>query len=488
MDRKTKIVCTIGPACSSGETMAAMVEAGMNVARLNFSHGTLEQHRSAIESLKRIREETGRNIGILQDLSGPKIRTGLLPKEGIPLETGSRVRLVAAGAGEEAPAETAAERAACEPRIPVQYPFLLRDVPEQEQILLDDGRIGLRVERKTDSALVCRVVYGGLLKSHKGVNFPDLALSAHAPTPKDLEDLRFGLELGVDFVALSFVQAAEDLLTLREQIRRLGSDAQVIAKLERKVSLDNLDAILRSSDGVMVARGDLGIEADLSMIPIYQKKIVRQANLQRVQVITATQMLDSMIRNPLPTRAEVTDVANAIYDGSDAIMLSGETAVGRYPVEAVRTMRRIADNVERNLGLDRTWFREQSEYQSTSEQAALADAVCASAGRTGARCIVACTAGGYTARLLARNRPEAPIVALTAHPRTFYRLSLVWGVESILLPRSGDDFPDTLRMADRALKERGWASDGDLVIVAAGIPASRPGGTNIMKLHRIGEA
>ncbi len=497
MERKTKIICTIGPACSSPQTLAAMAEAGMDVARLNFSHGTHEEHREVIRGLGQVREETGRNIGILQDLSGPKIRTGALPESGLMLESGGPALLVpistdgdrppdGGGPSWEAPAAGAAEPAGVPVRVPVGYPSLLRDVPAGARILLDDGRIELRAEGREGDGLACRVITGGVLLPHKGVNFPDLTLSARAPTSKDLDDLRFGLEEGVDFVALSFVQTEEDMLELRQRVRALSPGTRIIAKLERKVALEHLDGILSASDGVMVARGDLGVEAELAMIPIYQKQIIRRANLQRVAAITATQMLESMIHSPSPTRAEVTDVANAIYDGSDAIMLSGETAVGLYPVAAVRIMRRVADHVEANLGLDRSWFHEESEYRSYSGEAAVADAICASAQRLDARCILAFTLSGNTARLIAQNRPAVPIVALTSDPRTRRQLSLAWGVECILVPPFSEEFLQTIREAERVLLERGRVREGDLVIVSAGIPSSTPGGTNVMKLHRIG--
>jgi pyruvate kinase len=366
MNRKTKIVCTIGPASSSPEVLNALVEAGMDVARINFSHGSHSSNGLIIRGIEKLREQTGRNIGILQDLGGPKIRVGRLPQEGVPLPEGDTVRLTA-------------ESEDCLYReghpIPVCYPALIQDVPEGARVLLDDGMLELKVERNTGKLLHCRILHGGRLYSHKGVNFPNLILSLGAPTEKDLEDLRFGLDQGVDFVALSFVQTAADLEAIREAAGDSESSPCIIAKLERASALENLDSIIAASDGIMVARGDLGIEADISMIPVYQKTAIRKANLIGVPVITATQMLDSMIRNPLPTRAEVTDVANAIYDGSDAIMLSGETAVGAYPVQSVCMMRAVADHVEQNLGLDRGWVRAEEQEASYSTQLAVAQSV-----------------------------------------------------------------------------------------------------------------
>ena len=476
MTKKTKIVCTIGPASSSPEVLRALAEAGMNVARINFSHGTHDANGKIIKTIKDLREKTGKNLGILQDLGGPKIRVGQLPQEGVALPEGDTIRL------RSDKEHRAYEKG--EP-IPVNYPALLQDVPERSRVLLDDGLLELKVERHRGGCLECRVLHGGRLYSHKGVNFPDLILSLGAPTEKDLEDLRFGLAQGVDFVALSFVQTAADLEAVREVVNASKSAPGVIAKLERASALQNLDSIIAASDGIMVARGDLGIEADISMIPVYQKTAIRKANLIGVPVITATQMLDSMIRNPLPTRAEVTDVANAIYDGSDAIMLSGETAVGAYPVDSVRMMRRIADHVEENLGLDRGWVRAEEQQSVYSTQLAVAHSVCQTAERLNARCIVAQTISGTTARLISMYRPCTPILALTPEEATFHQLSLVWGIEALLIPKFEKDFLRTTAAGDRILIGRGYAQKGDLVVVSAGIPAAKSGGTNVMKLHTV---
>jgi len=477
MSRKTKIVCTIGPASSSPAVLKALVEAGMDVARINFSHGTLQSNERLIQSILELREQTGRNIGILQDLGGPKIRVGQLPPEGISLAEGDSILLQAGSEGYDYKQGKP---------IPIDYPALVEDVSEGVRILLDDGLLELRVEQNTGDRLRCRVTNGGRLYSHKGVNFPDLILSLGAPTDKDLEDLRFGLKRGVDFVALSFVQTAADLEPIREVIGNSQNAPCVMAKLERASALQNLDSIIAASDGIMVARGDLGIEADISMIPVYQKTAIRKANLIGVPVITATQMLDSMIRNPLPTRAEVTDVANAIYDGSDAIMLSGETAVGAYPVQSVLMMRSVADHVEENLGLDRGWVRSEAQQATYSTQLAVAQSVCQTAERLGARYIVAQTISGTTARLISMYRPSTPVIAITPKEATFHHLSMVWGVEALLIPKFEKDFLKTTAASDKVLLERGYAKKGDLVVISAGIPAVKSGGTNVMKLHAVG--
>jgi pyruvate kinase len=477
MSRKTKIVCTIGPASSSPEVLKALEKAGMDVARINFSHGNADSNGSLIRAIQELREQTGRNIGILQDLCGPKIRVGQLPTAGIPLAEGDSV-LLRAGSEHSVYEEGKP--------IPVNYPALVQDVPEGARLLLDDGTLELRVEQNSGDQLCCRILHGGRLYSHKGVNFPDLILSLSAPTNKDLEDLRFGLERGVDFVALSFVQNSADLEAIREVVGDSEAAPCVIAKLERSSALQNIDSIIAASDGIMVARGDLGIEADISMIPVYQKTAIRKANLVGVPVITATQMLDSMIRNPLPTRAEVTDVANAIYDGSDAIMLSGETAVGAYPVQSLRMMRAVADHVEENLGLDRGWGRAEKQEASYSTQLAVAQSVCQTAERLGARCIVAQTISGTTARLISMYRPSTAVVAITPRVATFHHLSLVWGIEALLIPKFERDFLKTTAAGDKLLMEQGYAKKGDLVVISAGIPAAKSGGTNVMKLHTVG--
>ena len=449
----------------------------MDVARINFSHGTPDSNGMLIQAIKELREQTGRNIGILQDLGGPKIRVGQLPQGGIPLADGDLIRLKA---------ESECRDYEAGKPIPVGYPALMQDVPEGARVLLDDGMLELKVEQNTGDHLRCRIVHGGRLYSHKGINFPDLILSLGAPTNKDLEDLRFGLKRGVDFVALSFVQTAGDLAAIREVVGDSESAPCVIAKIERGSALQNLDSIIAASDGIMVARGDLGIEADISMIPVYQKTAIRKANLVGVPVITATQMLDSMIRSPIPTRAEVTDVANAIYDGSDAIMLSGETAVGAYPVQSVRMMRAVADHVERNLGLDRGWVRSEEQEASYSTELAVAQSVCQTAERLGARCIVAQTISGATARLISMYRPSTDVIAITPKESTFHHLSLVWGVEALLIPKFEKDFLKTTAASDRVLMEGGYVEKGDLVVISAGIPAAKSGGTNVMKLHTVG--
>jgi pyruvate kinase len=332
------------------------------------------------------------------------------------------------------------------------------------------------------------VLHGGTVQSHKGVNFPDQVLSESAPTEEDLRDLAFGLEQGVDMVALSFVQQAQDIRRLGQAMEKAGKRVPIIAKIERSTALPNLEEIVQAADALMVARGDLGVEAEISMIPIYQKQMVRSANYHGKPVITATQMLDSMIRNPRPTRAEVTDVANAIYDGTDAIMLSGETAVGRYPVETLAMMCRISMQVEQNLGLDRSWVREESGYFQYSSETALAAAAVKTAEAIDARFIVAPTMTGRTARLIAMHRPATPIVGITPNLSTYYQLSLVWGVRALHVEGTEQDLVESISKTERVLVSLGWAKKGDTLVVTAGVPAFIAGGTNVMKVHQVGES
>jgi pyruvate kinase len=468
---KTKIVCTLGPASQSPEVLDALVAAGMDVARVNFSHGTPESNRRLIRDARLAAQRAGRNLAILQDLAGPKIRIGELPAEGVRLAAGDHVRLAADGGFDPRG-----------PVLPLPHPRVLAEVPEGALLRLDDGRLELVVERRTGEGLDCRVVSGGLLESRKGVSFPGLSLPERAPTAKDLADLAVGLEEGVDFAALSFVQDGEDLRALARAAG--GAPVKLVAKLERGVALDNLADILEASDAVMVARGDLGVETDLAMIPVHQKLIIREANRRCRPVITATQMLESMMRQPLPTRAEVTDVANAIYDGTDAVMLSGETAVGQRPVETLVMMRRIADAVEANLGVDRGWLPSQSEASGPAE--AVAQAAWATAERLGARLILAQTLTGRTARLISRYRPRTPVVAVTPRESTRRCLALVWGIHALCLPGLERDFQQTTSRARRLLAEQGLARDGDLLVVLAGMPAG--GHTNVLKVEELGAA
>jgi len=473
---KIKIICTIGPASSSPEILERLVNEGMNIARLNFSHGTYEEHAAVIKHLKRIREDKGINLGILQDLSGPKIRVGNLPDNHIVLEKGNTVRLIP---GKEY------SRSGEIHNIPVGYEYLLNDVQEGGRILIDDGYIELEAQKKDQDAIICLIKDGGVLNSRKGVNFPGQILSGEIPTKKDLRDLKFGIEQNVDFVALSFVQTDKEINLLREKICEYGGNADIIAKIERDTAIREMDSIISASDGVMVARGDLGIECKLSMIPIYQKLIVRLCNLKAKPVIIATQMLESMIKNPIPTRAEVTDVANAIYDGCDAIMLSAETAAGDFPIKTVKLMREIANNVEKNLWIDRGWLREEKPKIGMNPELAIAESICSSASELDTKYIIANTMSGKTARLISMFRPKVNVIAMTPDLDTYYKLSIVWGLETIFHPELNTDFLKMIEKDEEILKKSGLIKKNDLIVVSAGIPNAKPGKTNIMKLHEI---
>ena len=476
-NRRTKIICTLGPATSEISEIRTLVHRGMNVARLNFSHGTWEEHRTSIGRIRQVEEETGVAIGILQDLGGPKIRVGELPSGGIQLAYGQSVRLTSSPiAGADS----------TEPVIPISYEHLLADITAGGRILLDDGKIELSAGRTEGDTLMCGVTRPGILLSHKGVSFPDHELQLKSPTDADLIDLEFGLTQGVDFVAISFVQSASDIEHAREFIKSRGKETPVIAKIERKMALRNIDEIIGASDAVMVARGDLGVESEVTMVPIHQKKIVQEAIRRGKAVIIATQMLESMMQNEIPLRAEASDIAQAVYSGADATMLSGETSVGRHPDSAVGTMARIAANVSLHLGTDVAASRQDSTESADSQEMAIARSVCGAARNLRATCIIAHTLTGKTARLIAQQRPPQPIVAITPSQSTRRILSLYWGIESLLVPETERSFSDALASGDRALLEKGIAAKGDVVVVTAGIPEGTSGGTNVMKIHNVG--
>jgi len=468
--RRTKIVCTIGPACNSPEMLEALLEAGMNVARLNFSHGTHPDHRVVYDSLRSLSERLGRPLAIIQDLCGPKIRVGIMPDPPPVLLEGQSFTL------------TSREVEGSATRAHVSYEHLAQEIKPGDRILMDDGLLEMKVEKVAEPELLCRVVTGGPLSSHKGVNFPGVSLSIPSVTEKDYEDLDFGLELGVDYVALSFVRRAADVLEVKNFMEKRGRRVPIIVKVEKGEAVDALEEILAVCDGMMVARGDLGVEVPMADVPLIQKRIIQLCNQAARPVITATQMMDSMIRNPRPTRAEVNDVANAILDGTDAVMLSGETASGKYPVEAVRTMAGIAERTESALQ-----YRGASRYASDGSDtvAAISLATCALAEELHATGVIVFTSSGRTARRISSYRPHAGIIAITDKSASCNRMALVWGVSPLVMA----DQPDVDRMivdsADLAVK-LGLVNQGDLVVISAGIPPGVTGSTNMVKLHVIG--
>ncbi|MCC7352553.1 MAG: pyruvate kinase [Anaerolineae bacterium] len=462
----TKIVCTIGPACREPAMLRQLIVAGMNVARLNFSHGNQASHAADIAALRAAAAELNYPLAILADLQGPKLRVGQLQDEGVPLEDGQEVvlttRPIVGRAGE----------------IPVQYAELPQHVQSGEHILLDDGLIELEVREIAGTEIRCLVRTGGVLTSNKGMNLPQASLAIPAITDKDRDDLRFALAQGVDWLALSFVRAASEVKELKQLIGDAG--VPVIAKIEKPEALAHIEEIVRASDGIMVARGDLGIETSPEAVPMTQKRIIALCDILDRPVITATQMLDSMIRNPRPTRAEASDVANAVLDGTDAVMLSGETAAGKYPLRSVQTMARIVQEVERE-SLSKCEARPPGPH-GLSVAEAVCHASCQTAADLGAAAIIAPTLSGYTARTLSAFRTPFPIVAVTPDPVVQRRLSLYWGVYPIYAPRSeGSDA--IIVSAVEAARQEGFVRRGDTVVVTAGAAGSGPGTTNLMKAH-----
>jgi pyruvate kinase len=470
---RTKIVCTIGPASRDPAILAALIRAGMDVARLNMSHGEPEFHRENIRRIRQLAEELDKPVAILADLQGPKLRVGTMPPGGVPLHAGEILVLttepIIGGPG----------------RVPVQYEHLPEAVKPEDRILIDDGLLELKVIGVEGREIQTKVVTEGTLTSNKGLNLPHASLAIPAITEKDREDLRFAIEAQVDAIALSFVRSAEEVLELKRQIRdlaTLGRPTPVIAKIEKPEAVDNIDAIIAAADAIMVARGDLGIEMSTEAVPMVQKMIIRKCNQAGKPVITATQMLDSMIRNPRPTRAEASDVANAILDGSDAVMLSGETAAGKYPVLAVETMARIACETE----------QAQAElpmpailpHPEPSFSEAVAHASVDTATNLDAKAILVPTVSGQTARTIARFRPRCAIVAATPSPITQRQLMFVWGVYPILAPRSNNT-DQMLSDAVEAAKRHGYASEGDVIIITGGSVAWGVGSTNLMRVHLI---
>jgi len=469
--RRTKIVATLGPATSTPERIAGLIRAGMNVARLNFSHGTHAEHAARIAMVRRAAAEAGRHVAILQDLQGPKIRTG-------PLENGQPVELVA-GQRFVITTEPIVGNAN---RVSTTYRALPLDVRPRDRILLSDGLIELVVIGHTDTEVETEVVHGGRLREHQGINLPGVRVSAPAATEKDFVDLAFGLEQGVDYVALSFVRRASDVREVKEFIRRAGKQTPVIAKIERPEALDVLPEILAEADGIMVARGDLGVEMPPERVPIVQKQIIAAANRAMLPVITATQMLESMIHNPRPTRAEASDVANAILDGTDAVMLSGETAAGAYPIEAVQMMALIADAVEDSLiGSPHSTSPRWEITTAQSTPRAIAAAACTIANALPVRFIVVLTQSGASARLVSHYRPQVPILAFCPSEETARRTSLYWGVTPIMI-EARDRLGELEQQIVRHMRDMRIVQRGDLIVLSGGHPVYLYGPTNFLKV------
>jgi len=470
MMRKTKIVCTIGPASRVYDVIEKLIRRGMNVARLNFSHGSYKEHLQVIENIRQASLKIGQPIAILQDLGGPKIRIGKIIKEPIFLKEGSSFIL------------TNREVTGNEQEVSLTFPSLPQKVEKGDCIFLADGTLELKVKEFTSTDIICRVVRGGKLTSHQGVNIPNISMDIPSLTEKDYQDILFGIKNKVDFIGLSFIRRAEDVLKVRKILKEnKAEEISLIAKIEKKEAVDNLKEIIEASDGIMVARGDLGVEIPLENVPLVQKNIIKKCNFVGKPVITATQMLISMMSNPRPSRAEVTDVANAILDGTDAIMLSEETAVGNYPLEAVETMNKIALRIEKAIDYEKILSERSISVKPTNADA-ISHATCQVALDLKVKAIVTFTFSGSTARMVSRYRPPVPIIAASTQDSTVKKLTLSWGV----YPFKTEELADTDDMITRSRKvalETGLVRSGEKIVITAGIPFRVPGSTNLLKVE-----
>ena len=467
--RRTKIVCTIGPASDAPEMLAALLDAGMNVARLNFSHGTHDEHQGRIRRLRELAAQKKLPLAILQDLSGPKLRTGLMAA---PVELNSGDTLVLTN--RDVPGDSR--------EVSVTYRELPLHVQIGETILLADGTLQLLVTDKNATDLICRVIDGGMLSSKKGINLPQTSLPIPALTEKDKADLEFGLEAGVDYVALSFVRQPQDLQLVREMMAVKNRFAPIIAKIEKHEALQNIDALVAAADGIMIARGDLAVETPLERVPLVQKSLIKKCNRAGKPVITATQMLKSMVEEPRPTRAEANDVANAVFDGTDAVMLSEETAAGKHPIEAVQVMNKILQTTESELK-PRDWLQTEIHRGKITVAAAVSHAAVSIAQDLNVAAILTPTRSGATARMVARYRPRVPIVAVCHRAETYRALSLVWGVHPIALHEDVSDSDALIARCKTEALQHGFVAAGDTVLITAGLPPSAQSTTNLIKVE-----
>ena len=472
--RKTKIVCTMGPATADDNVLREMMKSGMNVARQNFSHGDHESHKKVFEQVKRIREELGLPVASLLDTKGPEVRVKQFKNGKAELKDGSSFTL------------TTREVEGDEKQVSITYKNLPADIEVGTRILADDGLLEFKVIEITDTDVVCQVVHGGFISNNKSCNFPGIKLTMPYVSDRDRSDIIFGCEMGFDFIAASFVTSDEDILEIRRILAEHGGeDIRIIAKIENQEGVDHIDDILRVSDGIMVARGDMGVEIPFEEIPRIQKMLIEKGYNAGKQVITATQMLDSMIKNPRPTRAETTDVANAIYDGTSAIMLSGETAAGAYPIEAVRTMAKIAETTEMNINYAKR-FHNREEDCGDNVTNAISHAACTTALDLKAKAILTVTKTGGTAKLLSKFRPNRPIISCTTSERTWRQLNLSWGVIP-LMSREMTTTDELFQHAVDCATEAGLLETGDLVVITAGVPVGISGTTNLLKVHIVGD-
>ena len=469
--RKTKIICTIGPACSDEETLRAMMLGGMNVARLNFSHGTHDDHARHIEKIKKLREELGLPIAIMLDTKGPEYRIKCFENGKVELLPGETFTF------------TTEEIVGNESGVSVSYKGLARDLDVGDTILLNNGLLSFKVEKTTDTDVVCKVISGGTLSDRKSMSFPNKVLHQEYLSEQDKADIRFGIENDVDFIACSFVSNAQDLVDIKNFLAENGScDVGLIAKIENQAGIDNIEAICGECDGIMIGRGDMGVEIPFEELPAIQKKIITKCRMLGKRVITATEMLESMIYNPRPTRAETSDVANAVYDGTSAIMLSGETAAGKYPVSAVETMAKIAECTEKNISYEKR-FR-MSDFTIKNTVDAISHATCGMAIDVGAKAIAVCTLSGGTARMVSRFRSPVDIIALTTNEKSRRKLALSWGVLPVMADRF-DSLDVLFYTAKRMAKEHFSLQKGDKMIITGGMTNGESGNTNILKIETV---
>lgn len=468
--RKTKIVCTLGPSTENEDVLRQMMVEGMNVARCNFSHGTYDDHKRRMDMVKKLRKEVGKPIAILLDTKGPEVRVRNFKEGKIVLEEGQLFTL------------TADDVEGTKEIVSVTYNRLYEDLEVGMRVLIDDGLIEMKVEKVDKSNIVCRVINGGVVSNHKGVNVPEVDLSMPYISDKDREDILFGIAQDVDFIAASFVQKKEDILQLRKLLEKNGGeDIRIIAKIENAQGVANIDDIIEVSDGIMVARGDMGVEIPYEEVPVIQKKIIKKVYRAGKQVITATQMLESMIKNPRPTRAETTDIANAVYDGTSAIMLSGETAAGTYPVEAVKTMVRIAERTERDVDYRKRFFQYERDANPDITDA-ICHATCTTALDLSARAIVTVTKSGRSARMISKYRPNSDIISCATTEKVCRQLSLTWGVVPVLIKEEKEVFHLFDKAIQAAVKMR-LLEKGDLTVITSGVPIGVSGTTNMMKVQ-----
>ena len=470
--KKTKVICTLGPSSSDHAVLEKMINAGMNIARLNFSHGTYEEHGARIKLVRDVASSLGKPVGILADIRGPKIRTAILSEEPLILSDGSRIRLSIDQGKEQTPGY-----------IYVDYPSLLQDLHPGSKIFLADGMIELQAVQIGSNDVECEVTSGGELTSRKGVTLPGVSVNLPALMDKDRRDIAFLVEQKIDFIAVSFARKAEHIVEIRKLLQDLGGDQLLIAKVENEEGLHNVDELIKVCDGIMVARGDLGVEVPLEEVPLIQKYLIQRCNLAGKPVITATEMLESMVRNPRPTRAEITDIAHAITDGTDAIMLSAETAVGKYPVAAVEIMTRVAEKIEGSLK-----YHEILAKKRVNESPTVADAIshatCQTALDLSAKAIISSTHSGSTARMVSKYRPRVPILAATPSERVANKLTISWGVYPIVVSLYYD-IDSMLDVSVTAAKKSGLIQKDDLIVITAGVKTGTPGSTNLLKVHNV---